>query len=337
MILTCPACDTKYVVKDGAIPPAGRQVRCAACKTAWHQDPDSLDAEDDDALASSGPSSGRSYQIPAESSLGGPPMPGESADPQTIGDVPPLAADEAMVSDYPEPDVGADDLPSSQTPPEPVWPATKARFAPLTAGRSYGLTAPSLPAATPPIAEAPAAPRSPEPLSPEPPPPEPLGHDPAPEAWDEEHHFISAIDDHEERGGRGLKIALGLLLLVAAAAAALWFLAPASFKERIGLADASATPLEVMLTTSDRQKLASGNELLAISGRVINPTDAEQAIPPIRASLRNRATRKLVYQWTIAPPARSLPPRGSASFNSAEVDIPQGGDELTVTLGGAAS
>src|SRR5215217_3364754 len=40
MILTCPNCSTQYVVKDGAIPPEGRQVRCAACKHSWHQDPD---------------------------------------------------------------------------------------------------------------------------------------------------------------------------------------------------------------------------------------------------------------------------------------------------------
>ena len=40
MILTCPECSTKYVVKDGAIPAAGRQVRCAACKASWHQDPE---------------------------------------------------------------------------------------------------------------------------------------------------------------------------------------------------------------------------------------------------------------------------------------------------------
>jgi predicted Zn finger-like uncharacterized protein len=39
MILTCPSCGTQYVVKDGAIPPEGRQVRCAACKHSWHQDP----------------------------------------------------------------------------------------------------------------------------------------------------------------------------------------------------------------------------------------------------------------------------------------------------------
>src|SRR4051795_4022247 len=40
MILTCPNCGTQYVVKDGAIPPEGRQVRCAACKHSWHQEPE---------------------------------------------------------------------------------------------------------------------------------------------------------------------------------------------------------------------------------------------------------------------------------------------------------
>jgi len=40
MILTCPNCGTQYVVKDDAIPPQGRQVRCASCKHSWHQDPE---------------------------------------------------------------------------------------------------------------------------------------------------------------------------------------------------------------------------------------------------------------------------------------------------------
>ena len=328
MILTCPACDTKYVVKDGAIPPAGRQVRCAACKNAWHQAPEAADVEDDDALTSPPPPAPPASTAEETEEFSGPPTPSAEVDQVAaakVNDVPARAADEAMVSDYPEPAV------------EEPTPFSNARFAPLTAGTGYGLTAPSFPTGPsdtgPPVVDDQA--QSPEIAAPEPVAHESLAGEPAEENWD--NQFISSIDDEEQRGGRGLKIALILLLLIAAVAAAIWFLAPASFKERIGLADASATPLEVMLTTSDRQKLASGNELLAISGRVINPTDQEQAVPPIRASLRNRATRKMVYQWTIAPPARSLPPRGSASFNSAEVDIPSGGDELTVTLGGAAS
>ena len=123
-------------------------------------------------------------------------------------------------------------------------------------------------------------------------------------------------------------------LLIAAAAAAFWFLAPAEWKQRIGIAGAGETPLQLMMTHSDRQKLASGNELLAISGRVINPTDENQNVPPIQAQLRDRSG-KLVYSWTIAPPARVLPPGASATFNSAEVNVPAGGDELTITLGSA--
>jgi hypothetical protein len=82
----------------------------------------------------------------------------------------------------------------------------------------------------------------------------------------------------------------------------------------------------------DRQRLESGNELLTVTGRVINPTTTEQDVPPLRAQLKSRAG-KVVYSWTIAPPARSLPAGSSASFNSAEINVPPGGDELTITLG----
>ena len=55
-------------------------------------------------------------------------------------------------------------------------------------------------------------------------------------------------------------------------------------------------------------------------------------VTQLKQQLRSRAG-KIVYSWTIAPPARSLPAGASASFNSAEVNVPPGGDELTISLG----
>jgi predicted Zn finger-like uncharacterized protein len=288
MILTCPACDTKYVVKDGAIPPAGRQVRCASCKHSWHQDPDAEPVEHESEAID----------------FGGPPTPAADTPIEPAAEVPEQAEAEAMIAEEPQPIIE-----DAAEPAEPVQPPHEYEPEVETAEYEAVEAEEVLPSA-----EA-ADWRRPEPA-------------------EEEFVGYSPIGVDEAERGRPWLWLVGMLVLIVAAAAAFWFLAPTEWKAQAGIAGAGATPLQLMITTSDRQPLESGNELVAISGRVINPTDQEQNVPPIRAELRDKQTNAVVHRWTIAPPARVLAPRSSASFNSAEVDVPKGGDELTVTLGG---
>ena len=299
MILTCPACGTQYVVKDGAIPPQGRQVRCASCKHSWHQDPEPLDLGDQEEV-----------ETVVEAAMIAPST-GPEAEERAY--VAAMADEPAAVTDEPATEVSDE----------------QAGYAPIT------------PAEEPPVeyaaVEEPATDSEPETqYEPEPDPDQ--AWTPGPEDQGVRDDDFSPFAHRElqepKRRNPALTIVL-LVLLIAAAAAAFWFLAPPEWKQRIGIASAGDTPLQLMMTHSDRQKLASGNELLAVTGRVINPTEKSQPVPPIQAQLRS-SSGQLVYSWTIAPPARILPPGASATFNSAEVNVPAGGDELTITLGSKA-
>jgi hypothetical protein len=156
--------------------------------------------------------------------------------------------------------------------------------------------------------------------------------------WDPEKEIPDAEEiaaaESETRPDRkrtwlmGLAIAIVVLAIIIAG---LWLVAPDSLRQGIGIPGAQATPLQIAPGTPERQKLASGNELVVVSGRVINPSAQQQTVPPIQAQLRDKSG-KLIYSWTIAPPARSLPPGGTATFNSAEMNVPASGLNSTVTL-----
>ena len=157
------------------------------------------------------------------------------------------------------------------------------------------------------------------------------------EPQDDEFTLFPTLPMKQSRRKRSPLVAVAIIILVVIVlAAAFWFLAPGDLKARLGLGGFGTTPSLSSPTHMDRQRLESGNELLTVTGRVINPTPKEQYVPALQAQLKTKAG-KVVYSWTIAPPARSLPPGSSASFNSAEVNVPPGGDELTITLGAPAA
>ena len=289
MILTCPNCGTQYVVKDGAIPPEGRQVRCAACKHSWLQGPDEVSAEAEpveEAAAEAPPPEDAKEESVAEATL---------IEPRSGPAAEERAYEEATVAE-------------SEAPP--------------TEASSDDLETPDIPAEAENAESGEARTDWQEP--------------PQPEVQDDEFTPFRAADDLAPRRRSRILPVLIAIAVIIIAAAAFWFLAPPELKARLGLAEITGSPLALVTTHMDRQRLESGNELLTVTGRVINPTSKEQDVPPLRAQLKTRAG-KVVYSWTIAPPARSLAAGASASFNSAEVNVPPGGDELTITLGGESS
>ena len=156
--------------------------------------------------------------------------------------------------------------------------------------------------------------------------------------WDPEKEIPDAEEiwaaETETRADRKRNWLMGVLIaiaLVVVIALAFWFLAPDSLRQQVGFAAGAPTTIQIATNPAERQKLASGNELVVVSGRVINPSSEAQQVPPIEAQLRDSAGR-LVFSWTIAPPARTLPPGGSATFNSAEMGVPPSGHDSTVTL-----
>jgi predicted Zn finger-like uncharacterized protein len=263
MILSCPSCGTQYVVKDGAIPAAGRQVRCASCKFSWHQDAEVEEAPSDVAEA-----------VPEQAADGD----------QSLEQMPPI-------------DSGFPDRRGNSAEAEAASPM------------AHGNT--------------------------------PFGDEDSQGAqgWSSDQEedfgpFGNREEGSEEPRSRPLLKLLILILLVAAAAAAFWFLAPLEWKMRLGLAESSGTQLQLKLTKTLREPLASGNDLVTVSGGIINPTSETQSVPRIRAELRKKSG-EMVHSWTIAPPARRLPPGGTAPFNSAEINVPREGEELTISFAGA--
>ncbi|MEN2787757.1 zinc-ribbon domain-containing protein [Sphingomonas qilianensis] len=128
-------------------------------------------------------------------------------------------------------------------------------------------------------------------------------------------------------------IAAGIAMLIGFGA--LLFTRDTGIAARLGIAIAPAeTPLKLINNPVERRNLANGSEMFAISGQIVNPTDTHQAVPDIRAELRD-AQDRVVYGWTIRPEATALPPRGEVDFNSAKLDVPINARKLVLSFSGA--
>ncbi|MFD1610603.1 MJ0042-type zinc finger domain-containing protein [Sphingomonas tabacisoli] len=127
---------------------------------------------------------------------------------------------------------------------------------------------------------------------------------------------------------------VGVLLL--AAIAALQFVGFDKVRAQFGLNGGSGTVALLIEVPSkpERRALASGNELFALTGRVVNPTRERQNVPDIQAELQD-AQGRVVYNWIITPPQRTLGPGDAAQFDAAVYDVPKGARELKLSFVGS--
>ncbi|MGF1549850.1 MAG: FxLYD domain-containing protein, partial [Sphingomonadaceae bacterium] len=120
----------------------------------------------------------------------------------------------------------------------------------------------------------------------------------------------------------------GLAMLAAVAAISHYGLPQVDFGSAAAAPD-GASPLVIEQRRPERRRLESGNDILTISGRIVNPTRREQTVPDLEVELLD-AQQRSVYGWTISAPTEKLQPDESVTYNSTMLDIPRSADNLQI-------
>lgn len=300
MIITCPACSTRYAVPASAVGVDGRRVRCAKCEHNWFQEGPDAQTLADEANA-----------VP-------PPVPAPTAPPPAPTPAPPAPAPAAEPA--PEPVAPGREQPSAEAPDDIAVGNARPEF-------DGGFDRGSAPPPMPPRAPARAAPA----------PKEPARRKPA-AVYDDTEGAVHYADERPSTfdfsppfrprrnwarigtyaAGVFAVVTLGVTGAIAWNGLPDWVPIPhETFRQ--GTQDLQ---LDFPRKRQDRKPLPDGSEFFSVSGTITNIGSTSQDVPSLLVVLRDERER-IVYEKEIVPARPRLGPGESETINEALTDIPK--------------